>query len=118
MASASRRIRSTGPGSWGSRMMSELIPPSSEASAIRRRPETGLLAGLWEFPNLDGARTEAEVRDYLQTIGLSPGKLLPLAPARHIFTHIQWEMTGYLAEAASPLPLEGCVWVLPEELGV
>ena len=71
---------------------------------LHKRPETGLLGGLWEFPNLDGAKTEAEVRDYLQTIGLSPGKLLPLAPARHIFTHIQWEMSGFLALCGGEIP--------------
>lgn len=27
--------------------------------ALRRRPDTGLLAGLWEFPNVEGALEEA-----------------------------------------------------------
>ena len=30
------------------------------AAALRQRPETGLLAGLWEYPHVPGALAEAE----------------------------------------------------------
>ncbi|MFR7894294.1 MAG: NUDIX domain-containing protein [Dysosmobacter sp.] len=28
--------------------------------ALRKRPKTGLLAGLWEFPNVEGALDETQ----------------------------------------------------------
>ena len=63
--------------------------------AIRKRPGKGLLAGLYELPNLDGALSDGEVLDRLKDWGLSPLRILPLAPAKHIFSHVEWRMTGY-----------------------
>ncbi len=83
---------------------------------LHRRPAKGLLAGLWELPGLAGRLDQAAALARLEKLGFEVERITPLPAAQHIFTHIQWEMTGYLAEAASPLPLEGCVWVLPEEL--
>lgn len=65
--------------------------------ALRKRPETGLLAGLWEFPNYPGELTEKEIRQILSQEELSPLSLVSLGKSKHIFTHIQWDMSGYLA---------------------
>jgi A/G-specific adenine glycosylase len=75
-------------------------------TALRRRPESGLLAGLWEFPNVDGTLSEEEVHQLLLASGLVTASLIKLRNAKHIFTHIEWEMTGYLAvvEQRSPDP--------------
>ncbi len=64
--------------------------------ALQKRPDGGLLAGLWELPNLDG--TPKDVCAYAASLGLAPKEALPLGEARHIFTHIEWHMTGYLIE--------------------
>lgn len=75
--------------------------------ALRRRPAKGLLAGLWEFPNElagEGAVPAA--------LGLSPENFQPGGTGKHIFTHIEWRMTGLtaqLGEDAPPLP-GGWVW--------
>ncbi len=66
---------------------------------IRRRPDEGLLAGLYEFPGFPGAKTGAEVRAALQEIGVSPKDLRPGGSARHVFTHLIWRMDGWLCEA-------------------
>lgn len=66
-------------------------------TALRKRPERGLLAGLWEFPNFDGELAESNVRRILSKSGIEISSLVKLKSARHIFTHIEWEMTGYLA---------------------
>ena len=63
--------------------------------AIRKRGSKGLLAGLYEFPNLEGHLSEDEVIAYCKEIGLSPLRIKKLAPAKHIFSHIEWEMIGY-----------------------
>lgn len=69
--------------------------------AVRRRPESGLLAGLWEFPSLDGEVDEEGVREYLASLGLTAGMIAPTEPAKHIFTHIEWHMSGYAADIPS-----------------
>jgi len=65
-------------------------------AALRKRPETGLLAGLWEFPNFDGELSEEEVRQILKSSGLNAFSLVKLKNVKHIFSHIEWKMTGYL----------------------
>lgn len=65
---------------------------------IRRRPQSGLLARLWELPALDGHLSPDEVRDALAARGWQVGKLLSLRPAKHIFTHVEWHMNGYYIE--------------------
>ncbi len=73
-----------------------LILLSENKVALRKRPEKGLLAGLWEFPNFPGNLSEQEVRCMLSGLELSPVSLRSLKKAKHIFTHIEWKMTGYL----------------------
>ena len=63
--------------------------------AIARRPDTGLLGGLWEFPSADGHLSEEEVCELLGDFGLS-GRITARAPdAKHIFTHKEWHMIAY-----------------------
>ncbi len=64
------------------------------AYALKKR-ESGLLKGLWEFPNVPSAPRTAE---FWEGHGLS---LLALRTAKHVFTHVEWRMTGYFAEAAT-----------------
>jgi len=66
-------------------------------TALRKRPDTGLLAGLWEFPNYEGTLTEEEIRQIIRSAGFTTSSLIKLKKAKHIFTHVEWEMTGYLA---------------------
>lgn len=68
------------------------------AAALRQRPDTGLLAGLWEYPHVLGTLTEAEAARQLQMWGVNPTKWRKKLSARHIFTHVRWEMTGYVVE--------------------
>jgi len=84
------------------------------AFAICRRPETGLLAKLWEFPNTDQRLSEEEARDYLSVLGLAPVGISPCGEAVHIFTHIEWHMTGYAAECL--YPSEAFIWRSAEEI--
>ncbi|MBQ8923124.1 MAG: NUDIX domain-containing protein, partial [Oscillospiraceae bacterium] len=61
--------------------------------AVRRRPDDGLLAGLWELPHLDGARDAQEaVRDAGQWQA-GAAELRSVRKRKHIFTHIEWHMT-------------------------
>lgn len=63
--------------------------------AIAKRPKKGLLAGLYELPNLEGHLTMDEVTAYSKEIGLMPVHIRPLENAKHIFSHVEWHMIGY-----------------------
>lgn len=63
--------------------------------AIRKRPGKGLLAGLYELPNVEGHLTQDEVLAAVKQMGFSPIRIQPLADAKHIFSHIEWQMKGY-----------------------
>lgn len=63
---------------------------------IQKRREKGLLSGLWEFPSLEGHYEEEELRAKLKELGLVPSALYPIEAAKHIFSHIEWHMEGYL----------------------
>ncbi len=68
--------------------------------AIRRRPEGGLLGGLYEFPSVEGHLDQAKAGAALAELGFTGAQLLgPLPPAKHVFTHLVWRMTGWRARA-------------------
>ena len=66
-----------------------------ENVAIRKRPATGLLAGLYELPNVEGHLSQEEALSYARDIGLAPLRIKALGEAKHIFSHVEWQMTGY-----------------------
>lgn len=72
-----------------------LVLKEGDRVAIRKRPPKGLLASLYELPNLEGHLSEDEVLATICSWGLSPIRILPLAGAKHIFSHVEWQMTGY-----------------------
>ena len=63
--------------------------------AIRKRPARGLLAGMYEFPNREGHMTYDEAAAYGKSLGLMPVRIRKLGEAKHIFSHVEWHMTGY-----------------------
>ena len=70
--------------------------------ALRKRPDTGLLAGLWEFPNVQGEMEPEQALEAVAAFGLHPRELRRRLERKHIFTHIQWNMTGYYIEVSEP----------------
>lgn len=81
---------------------------------VRKRPSKGLLARMWELPAYEQALSPDALRAQLIQDGWQVTKLLSLRPAKHIFTHIEWHMTGYYVELAAPA--EGLTWVTPDAL--
>ena len=78
--------------------------------AIRKRPSTGLLAHLWELPNKSGTLSKE------QAAALYAGEITPLPAATHVFTHVVWEMTGYLVRLSALPKEDDLLFVTPEEL--
>ena len=72
-----------------------LIIKDDKKAALTKRPETGLLAGMYEFPSVTGHLSPDEVLLFLKEKGLSVLRIEPLGQSRHIFSHKEWHMTGY-----------------------
>ena len=71
-----------------------------EYYALQKRPDSGLLAGLWEFPNIPGALDMPQGLAQVEAWGLQPRQLLRQVQRHHIFTHIRWDMTGLYLEVS------------------
>lgn len=80
-----------------------------DAVALRRREDSGLLAGLWEFPHVPGALPESQSAQPLEQWGLRSADWKKTFSARHIFTHVEWHMTGYVVQVAGEGA--GLTWV-------
>lgn len=72
-----------------------LMLRDEEKTALRRRPPKGLLAGLYEFPSLEGFLSEKEVLRHLDKMGLKIVRIQPLLEHKHIFSHREWHMRGF-----------------------
>ena len=72
-----------------------LVFKDGERAAIAKRKEKGLLAGLYELPNVEGHLTMEEAAAYSKAIGLMPVRIKALPAAKHIFSHVEWHMIGY-----------------------
>lgn len=66
--------------------------------AVCKRPDTGLLASLWEFPNELGKLGLEEAKEKLEQWGIIQYELEETAKGKHIFSHIEWQMSGYFVE--------------------
>lgn len=74
-----------------------------EKILVRKRPDKGLLSGLYEFIDLTGTLSEKEVEKWASDLfgqkkkgnSSDPFTIRPLGGAHHIFSHLRWNMTGY-----------------------
>lgn len=78
-----------------------LVLRCRDTFALERRGEGGLLARMWQFPFFEG-----EAPDF--------GPVLAQKRATHVFTHVEWHMTGKLVDAAQPFA--PYVWATAEEI--
>ena len=82
--------------------------------AIMQRKNTGLLANMWQFPNLPGKLDINQALKQTETWGVQPVNLTKSVERTHIFTHIKWDMVCYYIDC------ENCdsqfVWANPAEL--
>ncbi len=89
------------------------IVRSEHGYLLEKRPESGLLAGLWQPYAICADRhlTPEEIAARLTGLGITAAYTAPLPDARHLFTHVAWNLRGYAfcASAAEPLP-ENLLW--------
>ena len=82
--------------------------------ALQKREKQGLLAGLWQFPNVSGHLTTEQALTQAETLGLRPREILREVNRKHIFTHIRWNMKGIYIEVAATA---GCFqWFTAQEI--
>lgn len=82
--------------------------------ALRKRPGKGLLAGLWEFPNVSGKLELPQIMAEVERMGLAARDILRTVERKHIFTHIQWQMRGVYMEVAEPAG--DLIWMTMDEI--
>lgn len=82
--------------------------------ALEKRPDKGLLAGMYQLPNLSGTYTDEELAVILSEWQLEPQSICTLTSAKHVFTHVDWLMQGY--EVTVARADRRFIWVTPDEL--
>ena len=82
--------------------------------ALEKRPDSGLLAGLWQFPNVSGKLETAQALDAVQQMGLRLREITKQIERKHIFTHIVWQMRGIYLEVAEET--KNFVWLTAEQI--
>lgn len=87
--------------------------------ALHQRENKGLLAGLWEIPNIEGKLSLSEMEDMLAEIGIKEYEIGLLGKAKHIFSHIEWHMLGYqvqILQKSFEWSDQDIIWVNQKEL--
>ena len=83
---------------------------------LQRRPAKGLLAGLWQPAAWEKALTKDELTAALAKLGVQATLTEPLPPAKHVFTHRVWQLSGWRGRADVCALPDGFVWAAPEQL--
>ena len=85
-----------------------------ESYAIEKRPGKGLLAGLWQFPNVAGHLSAEEAVAWAEETGLHPRNVEKSIDRNHIFTHIRWDLRGWFLEVDEMAG--GYTWLTLDEI--
>lgn len=91
-----------------------LILDCDGSVALQKRPPHGLLAGLWQLPEAPGTLSPSQALTLLESWGVKPQDILKQVEKNHIFTHVEWNMTGIYFRCAQKTPQ--FTWATPEEL--
>ena len=75
-----------------------LVTP--QGIALKKRPDKGVLAGMWEFFNVQDDGTPPE--EALRRAGVAFSRIERAGEHTHVFTHLIWEMTAYKVQADLP----------------
>jgi len=71
------------------------ILTANQTLAVEKREPDGLLGGLWALPNIPGDLDERKALALVKNWGAEPVELIKCSRKKHIFTHVEWHMTGY-----------------------
>lgn len=93
-----------------------LVLDGSGHVLLQQRAQTGLLAGLWQPILLEGNLSAKQLPQALAKLGLSCENIQTLPDAKHVFTHLIWQMNGFAVHSAPCPAPQGCVWAARTEL--
>jgi len=91
-----------------------LLVDSQNNIAIEKRPPNGLLSELYQFPNVDGFHSTENLQNILKAQGIVFTKIHFHKRAKHLFTHIEWQMKSYVVEVTEQS--KNFLWVSETEL--
>ena len=81
-----------------------------------RKREEALLGGLYVFPDVLGDNDPIKLCESVENLGIRCVYDGKLGEAKHVFTHIIWEMEIHAIEAENMPDISGGMWVTMEEL--
>ena len=90
-----------------------LVIRDGDRVLLQKRPGKGLLAGMYELPFIEGTPTDREVLETLKQRGLSVIRMQKLPDAKHIFSHVEWRMSGYAVLVEEVAEDSGMLFVEP-----
>ncbi|MBQ7521326.1 MAG: A/G-specific adenine glycosylase [Clostridia bacterium] len=82
--------------------------------AVEKRPQNGLLSGMYQFPNTENFHTTEQLQQILTERQISFTKITFQKNAKHIFTHIEWHMKSYVVTVKEQS--KNFLWVSKAEL--
>lgn len=65
---------------------------------LRKRPENGLLANMWEFPMVELTLDKTPNTLFTKEFGINLKSSTKTIAFKHIFSHLTWEMIGFRAQ--------------------
>lgn len=89
---------------------------------LHKRPEKGLLSGMWELPNEEGHLTEEKVQELFPE-----AEVRRLPDGKHIFSHVEWRLwcyevkmaeAGVLPEALKEATKSFGLWEIQEQISI
>ena len=83
---------------------------------LKKRKSSGLLADLYQYVMLDGKLDEKQVCDYLKEQHIQIQNIHSIGENKHIFTHKQWNMSGYFVTVSEICEFDGYTAVSLSEL--
>ncbi len=78
-----------------------------ERVVLHKRPDSGLLAGMYEFYQIEGTMQAEQAAQHAGSLGLEVLEIGQPIAAKHIFTHLEWHMTAYLVRVKDTAPVSG-----------
>ena len=85
--------------------MTVLMIFDGERVVLHKRPDKGLLAGMYEFYQTEGSMTAEQTASHARSLGFEVKEIGEPIAAKHIFTHLEWHMTGYFVRVDDVTPV-------------
>ncbi|MGN0160821.1 MAG: A/G-specific adenine glycosylase [Lachnospiraceae bacterium] len=75
-----------------------LILCKDEKIALHKRDHKGVLANMWELPNIEGKLTMSQLKKWLKKQGIAFSQIEEFVEKKHIFSHIEWHMNSFVVQ--------------------